>query len=208
MSAQIENVSSDPRQSCPEGMCSGVHTAASPKRASAAEWENAPKNWVVLRVLPQTEFQTATALRASGFAALVPYERKFRRYGSRRRRVPRDYPLFPRYVFADMLSEAKLASLTGVSGVSGILTAGGRVYRLSGPEIGWIRSLAERCDQIEGINLHTALQRGQWARIAEGPLSGLLGYVDAIRGQRASMLLEMLGVWRSVDVPLADLEAA
>lgn len=178
------------------------------KNVSAADWGPMFQSWVVLRVKPQTEFETQRALEDEGFSALVPYERKYRRYGRRRRRVEFEYPLFPRYAFAGVHDTDDWRDLLVIETVSGVLGEPERPYQLSAPELDWLCRLSAGVASIDGMNLHHALRAGQWAQIAEGPMAGLAGYIDAIRGSRASVLMEMLGVWRAVEMPLDVLEVA
>lgn len=188
----------------------GSHRQPASPRVKAAEWENvsqATSTWIVLSVRPLTEFETAERLRDDGFSALVPTERKYVRISRySRRREPRDYPLFPRYLFAGILGNWR--EVLQDCDVVGILGKPERPYQLSAAEIAWIHALADGQTEVTGMNLHNALRAGQWAQIAQGPLSGALGYIDRIRGQRASVLTEMLGVWRAIEMPLDALEVA
>lgn len=174
----------------------------------AAEWGHVSESWVILRVKPRTEFETAEALSAQGRDALVPFERKYRRFGRHRARVLCCYPLFPCYVFAEWPENGHSASHSVIRSVLGVMTVDERPYRLSVAEIAWVRTLSDGQTEVAGLNIHHALRAGQWAQIAEGPMVGLAGYIDAIRGSRASVLMEMLGVWRSVEIPLDVLEVA
>lgn len=167
--------------------------------------------WYAFRTRPQTEFVTRDQIEQRGIRAIVPTERRFIRYRrSRSKGAERVYPLIVGYVFVDfeerpppwylMFSMHNIHSVVGFGGHPTPIpeTAIGALMRMSGESI------------PHGLSTNTrrAFAPGDDVRIADGPFNGFEGRVEGIVCDRARMVLEMLGAYREVAVPLELLEAA
>jgi transcription antitermination factor NusG len=175
--------------------------------------------WYVVRVAPQAEFKAADALKRSGLMTLVPVERKWVRRNPRSsHRAKRYFPLFVRYVFVGAQDIARQWSTVRqdphlyprvVQGVLGVSV--GRVLCLSRAEVDHLAGLsAEIVPYVRSVNPHKgrlAVRVGDKAGIIEGPFLGRTGTVSRIKGGRAHLLLGFFDSMRTVEIPVAALEA-
>lgn len=167
--------------------------------------------WYAFRTRPQTEFLTRDQIERRGIKSFVPTERRFIRYRrSRSKGVVRIYPMIVGYVFVDfeerpppwylMFAMHYIRSVVGFGGHPTPIpdAAMGALMRMSGDSIPhWLST-----------NTRRAFAPGDDVRVSDGPLKGFEGKVEGIVCDKAKMVLEMLGAYREVAVPLESLEAA
>jgi len=150
--------------------------------------------WAVAITHPQCENKAVFHAERQGFECYLP------KYRTR----TRIEPLFPRYVFV-AIDGAWRALLTTI-GVSGVIMNVERPSTLTDEQIGSIRS---QCDD-QGIYIPPPkfhFRRGQHVRVHCGPLTGMQGIVQHMRGkERVDVLITMLNA--RVNVFEGDLSAA
>lgn len=160
--------------------------------------------WYCFRVSPQKEMAVQHIMRRCGFRAEVPTEVKWKRQNRYQKRRPVEYPKLTGYVLVRFEKEPpwfwlfhKLRCVHSVVGM------GGQPTPISEKAIGTLgRAMTDT---------RKSFAPGERARIAEGmdhPMEGYAGRVEAIRGEKAKMILEFLGSQREVEIAIDVLEAA
>ena len=157
--------------------------------------------WYVLHVKPRTEKKVMTYLARYGFFRYLPLIVKVTKV--QRRKVRRELPLFPGYVFTRLLPDQRIKMLQTNLLVRTIpvpqpremihqLRQINRVLKASGPEM---KKLA-----------HT-FKTGDYVRVTAGALRGTEGYVK-YDGTQAHVYLnvEILGAAVEVAIPPTDIE--
>lgn len=162
--------------------------------------------WYVVYTQPQRENQAAQHLRNQGFEVYLPLYRKTRRHAGRTDLV--QAPLFPRYLFAGIdLETQRWRSVNGTVGVVGMVMGGGQPLVVAEEIIAAIRA---REDDAGFVQLSAAgFQLGQALRITAGPMADTQGlFEEVIDGNRAILLVSLLGRTVRVKMPIQLIEAA
>lgn len=163
--------------------------------------------WFVVYTQPGKEQLAAQHLRNQDFEVYLPqYQKLSRRAGKAPGIVTA--PLFPRYLFAGIDTETqRWRSVNGTRGVVGLVMFGDRPSPVPEPVIAEIRS---REDETGYIRLNPpGFQRGQALRIVEGPMADTEAlFEEAVDGDRAILLISLLGRMVRTRMPLRQIEAA
>lgn len=169
--------------------------------------------WYAFRVTPQKEFATVDVLNRRGVSATVPYEVRFlanRTRGAKKKKLERPYPLLVGYVLADlpgphaiygvMSLSYMIKSVVGFNGMPAVLKQCQveRMLKQSGQQI------ANR----QSVNTRKSLAIGDDATLNGHGFAAYPVRVEAIKGEKAMVLIEMFGTARQVEVRLETLAAA
>jgi transcription antitermination factor NusG len=151
--------------------------------------------WNVVLVRPRSEKSVALALSIRGVEQCLPVYRG--RYRSAGRFQDVDLPLFPQYVFCRMAKGSRVQVLS-TPGVFRFLAFGKQLATVDAAELDNIRRAVN-----SGIELQPwpFLAVGDLVEIAEGPLSGLVGRLIAIKGE-CRLILGISLLQRSVSVTM------
>lgn len=163
-------------------------------------------SWFAVQTQPHKENLAAQELRNQGFEVYLPRYQKLRRHAGRAEIVAA--PLFPRYLFAGIdLEVQRWRSVNGTRGVSGLVMFGEKPVPVPDPVIAEIRG---REDELGFIRLNRpAFRRGQALRIIEGPMTDTEAlFEEAVDGNRAILLVSLLGRMVRTKMPLRHVEAA
>lgn len=160
--------------------------------------------WYCFRVKPQKEMAVKELMTRLGFRVAVPTEVKWRRQNRYQKRKPVEYPKLTGYVLIKFDDEPPWYFLFHrLRCVHSVVGNGGHPTPISEKAIGNLgRAMTDT---------RKSFAPGERARIAEGmdhPMEGYAGRVEAIRGEKAKMILEFLGSQREVEIPVDILEAA
>jgi transcription antitermination factor NusG len=157
------------------------------------------RDWFVLHVKPRTEKKTVDYLRCYRCFYHLPTYLKVTRV--QRRKVRRELPLFPGYVFT-RLSPAERLSMLRTNLVVDVLAVP-RPRQM----IHQLRQIARAARAAGPLTPIAPCCVGDYVRVLSGPLRGTEGYVLR-RGRDASLCLnvEILGTAVEVSVSPADLE--
>ena len=157
------------------------------------------RTWYVLHVKPRTEKKVVGYLRCYRLFAHLPVFVKVSRI--QRRKVSRELPLFPGYVFTRLHPEERLAMLKSNLIVQTIPVE--RPRRM----IHQLRQIAHASRSAAGLKPVDPCRVGDYVRVVSGPMYGTEGYVIR-RGRDASLCLnvDILGTAVEVSVALMDLE--
>lgn len=166
-------------------------------------------DWYAFRTAPQKERAVETILNRIGFRAIVPLETKLCRRNRYQRRRPVQYPLMVGYVLCGFSGEPPWYYLFGhLRCLKSVVGFGGRPHVFADNAV---RDLLARYGQDvpqASINMRRSFAAGDQVIVVEGPLKGFEGRVEAVTGDRARMVFEMLGGRRQIEVPLQHVEAA
>jgi len=157
------------------------------------------RDWYVLHVKPRTEKKVAQYLDLYGYFRHLPVYIKVTKV--QRRKVRRELPLFPGYVFTRLLPEERIKMLQTNLLVHTILVAQPRKM------IHQLRQIAHAArGQPEMRPVHP-FKAGDYVRIMYGPMRGTEGYVKR-DGPHATLCLnvDMLGMAVEMSVSPADIE--
>jgi transcription antitermination factor NusG len=154
------------------------------------------RTWYVLHVKPRTEKKVALYLSKYGFFYHLPLYVKVTKV--QRRKVRRELPVFPGYVFTRLLPEERLKMLQ-----TNLLV---RTIEIPNP-----RQAIHQLRQVKNASRRTPEQlrtmssvfaAGDYVRVTTGPLRGTEGYVK-YDGGRASLCLNVEILGQSVEVAIS-----
>jgi transcription antitermination factor NusG len=160
-------------------------------------------NWYVLRVKPQKEFRAIGELRRSKHEAFVPSEKKYRRCGRNRQRVPFRYPLTPGYVMVGIEGSPQWSEIKGIDEVIAPLDVDGQPARLHPNAVDQLHAMGEQSTTIE---IHKALKVGERVEVGHGPFKGHSAPLLSIRNGRAQIRLPLLGSEQTITIPVEYLD--
>jgi len=165
-------------------------------------------SWYALRTAPQREFAVEEILKRRGMRAFTPTEVKWKRVG-RQRKVPHNYPMLPRYVFASGADPWDVIRAYRERGlVQGVVGFDGRPAMISEDAIQRLARMSGGSVPTRSSRVHKAFVAGDKVEIMRGPLQHWIVPIDSINGCAARIIIPMLGTERPVEIPLEDLEAA
>jgi transcriptional antiterminator RfaH len=149
--------------------------------------------------MPRHEKSVALALERQGYEQFLPlYERRYRwvHRNSKTVRVAR-LPLFPTYVFCRFDPERTLP-IVKTPGVRSIVSFARSPVPLAEAEISAIhRITSSGCT----VAPHPPLAVGSYVRIRQGPLTGLGGFLERVKGQ-CSLVVGVSLLQRAVSVEI------
>ena len=157
-------------------------------------------DWLVLHVKPRTEKKMMLFLARYGCFRHLPVYVKVTKV--QRRKVRRELPLFPGYVFTRLAPEDRLKILRTNLVVNMLAVSQPRQL------IHQLRQIAHASrGQPEMRPIPHLFKAGDYVRVVSGPMRGTEGYVRR-EGPRATLCLnvEMLGAAVEIAISPADLE--
>jgi transcriptional antiterminator RfaH len=149
--------------------------------------------WYVLLVKPRHEKSVAEALDGKGYEVFLPLFLARRRWLSASRDV--SLPLFPHYVFCRMDPERRLPILE-IPSVRTIVSFGRSPIPVDESEMQSVRAMV---GSGLPITPHHFLHAGARVRVTAGPLSGIEGILETVRGQDR-LVVSVALLQRSVSV--------
>ena len=179
-------------------MASGVLTFP----IGGKEPTSARRSWFVLHVKPRTEKKVVTYLKRYRCFAHLPSYVKITKV--QRRKVRRELPLFPGYVFTRLSPDERITMLQTNLIVNTILVPRPREM------IHQLRQIARAARGMpELLPRQSLFKEGDYVRVKYGPLRGTEGYVKR-EGAHATLCLnvEILNSSIEVSISPADLEKA
>jgi len=149
--------------------------------------------WYVLLVKPRHEKSVAEALDGKGYEVFLPLFLARRRWLSTSRDV--SLPLFPHYVFCRMDPERRLPILE-IPSVRTVVSFGRAPIPVDESEMQSVRAMV---GSGLPITPHHFLHAGARVRVTAGPLSGIEGILETVRGQDR-LVVSVALLQRSVSV--------
>ena len=157
------------------------------------------RDWFVLHVKPRTEKKVMTYLERYGYFRHLPVYVKVTKV--QRRKVRRELPLFPGYVFTRLLPEERIRILQTNLLVGTIPVMQPRMM------IHQLRQIAHASRGGPEMRPVHPFKSGDYVRVVYGPMRGTEGYVKR-EGPQAKLCLnvEILGAAVEVAISPADIE--
>jgi transcriptional antiterminator RfaH len=149
--------------------------------------------WYVLLVKPKHEKRVEEALGGKGYEVFLPLFLARRRWLSTSRDV--SLPLFPHYVFCRMNPERRLPVLQ-IPSVRTIVSFGRAPIPVDESEIQSVRAMV---GSGLPITPHHYLHTGARVRVTAGPLTGIEGILETVRGQDR-LIVSVALLQRSISV--------
>jgi transcription antitermination factor NusG len=167
--------------------------------------------WYAFRVTPQKEFATVDVLRRRGVNATVPFEVKFlRRHGSQKKKLEKAYPLLVGYVLADLPGPHSIYGVMNLSYlIKSVVGFNGMPAILNQCQVE--RMLAQSGQQIanrQSVNTRKSLAKGDMAFHASEAYQNHPVRVEELKGERAKIMVTLLGSEREVWTHISNLRAA
>ncbi|HEX7120561.1 MAG TPA: UpxY family transcription antiterminator [Longimicrobiales bacterium] len=163
------------------------------------------RRWYACYTRARHEKRVERVLRERGIESYLPLIPRVQQWKDRKKRV--EFPLFPSYVFGRFTLQDVHAVLT-TPGVSTIVRINGYPTPLADRELENIRRFAAAI-AAGGIEPEPAayVREGDWVRVTDGPLVGVVGIVVERRGRRRVLVgLRAIGQGLEVDIDARHLE--
>ena len=161
--------------------------------------ERPPKrDWFGLHVKPRTEKKVAKYLVCYRFFCHLPLYVKVTKV--QRRKVRRELPVFPGYVFTKLFPNERIEMLK-----TNLIV---RTIAVPNP-----RQMIHQLRQVENVSrgivneIHTAeiFKEGEYVRITSGPFRGTEGYIKRA-GREAKLCLNVDMVGRSIEIDVSPVD--
>jgi transcription antitermination factor NusG len=151
--------------------------------------------WSALHTRYQHEKAVESLLAAKGFETFLPTYDRVRRWKDRNKKIAE--ALFPGYLFVANVDERRLQVLA-TPGVCAVVSVGGMPAIIPDHEIDMIRKSVADPSKVQP---HPCLERGDWVRVAWGPLAGVEGILVRIKDSfRLVVSIEILGRAAAVEI--------
>lgn len=159
------------------------------------------------RVAPQKELAAVDILTRRGFSAFTPVETKWRRIAGTRRRTAKDVPMMVGYVFVAFDRPEHWPQVFRFSMVKSVVGFGGRVAVLSEDQIAKLHDLSGRTveHKLSYDSRKSSFGAGDMVTVDRKPMEVK---IEEVRGKRARIIFELLGVRQDQWVPVHRLEKA
>lgn len=159
------------------------------------------RTWYVLHVKPRTEKKTVEFLRSYGYFYHLPVYLKITKV--QRRKVKRELPLFPGYVFTKLFPDERLRMLQTNLIVHMITVLKPREM------IHQLRQISRASRMKPEMRPAHSFKVGDLVRVKYGPLRGTEGYIKR-EGAHATLCLnvEILGAAVEISISPEDIEKA
>lgn len=157
------------------------------------------RDWFVLHVKPRTEKKVVLFLKEYGYFRYLPTYLKVTKV--QRRKVRRELPLFPGYVFTKLYPDERIKMLQTNLIVNTIWVQYPRTM------IHQLRQIAHASRAKPDMKPVNPFKAGDYVRVTSGPMRGTEGYVK-YDGAKATICLnvEILGAAVEVSVSPMDVE--
>jgi len=154
------------------------------------------KHWYAIYTRARSEKSVRSTLSKAGYEAYLPLKHSLKTWSDRKKWV--EEPLLPSYVFVK-IAEADYLPVLKLSGVVKFIMFSGKLA----PIPDWqIQSLIILLDSKQAHNIsHEHLQPGQAVEVISGPLTGMLGEILEIKGQKR-LLLRVSHIGLQLDVAI------
>ncbi len=156
--------------------------------------------WYVVQSKPGQAEKAAQELRNQGFEVFLPLVKVEKL--KRGKRVEQEEPLFPGYLFIELSEVASnWRPIRSTRGVARVITFGNQPAVVPDDVVEQLR------DSLKLQAEMRTLEPNQPVRITEGPFANLNAVFTEYDGEkRAFLLLELLGQWQRLSIPLDALK--
>ena len=169
--------------------------------ATAVLLETPPPSWYAVQTRSRHEKMVVRQLEGQGFTTFLPLSQQLREWSDRRKIV--EFPLFPGYVFLQMIyePEARLRVLR-TDGVVNFVGMHGQGIAIPDQQIEHLQTLLANKVPVES---HPFLKVGQRVRIRGGSLNGTEGLLVGQDSDR-TLVISVELIQRAVSIRLQGYE--
>lgn len=160
----------------------------------------APAGWQLAYTVARHEKTVAAHLEARNIEHYVPLYKTNRHWGTRSVRL--DLPLFPCYVFM-RLTPSNICTVRTVPGIVSLVTFQGRPASVPEEQVAVIRNVLG----CRRASPHPYIAMGQRVRICSGPMRGVVGVIDRIKGLKVIVSVDLINSSIAIEAEPADLES-
>ncbi len=156
--------------------------------------------WYVVQSKPGQAEKAAQELRNQGFEVFLPLVKVEKL--KRGKRIEQEEPLFPGYLFIELSEVASnWRPIRSTRGVARVITFGNQPAVVPDDVVEQLRDSLKQQAEMR------TLEPNQPVRITEGPFANLNAVFTEYDGEkRAFLLLELLGQWQRLSIPLDALK--
>jgi transcriptional antiterminator RfaH len=157
--------------------------------------------WYVLYTKPRNEKKTARLLEGKNIEVYCPLKENIRQWSDRKKKVQE--PVFPSYIFVHLDNYRQECNDVLITpGAVRFLWWLGKPGVVRDSEVLAIRDFL---DAYKNVTLTYLPELGQRANIEEGPLKQKTGRIIQIRGKKAVLHLESIGMNLIAEIPVSAL---
>lgn len=152
------------------------------------------QSWIAAHVKSRSEFSVSSLLRDRGYETFLPTYHNERQWSDRK--VVRELPLIPGYVFVRMAPSKVRLPMVTTPGVIKIVGFNSQAARIDDHEIEQLRTFIATSLKVEPLSY---LKPGSLVRIKDGALTGTWGTIVQLR-KATLLVLSIETLYRSVAV--------
>ena len=168
------------------------------EKSTPAEAQSSERGWFVAYTKPRQEEVAQFNLELQAFEAYLPWYKTFQK--SPDGLVSSWQPMFPRYIFFRPGNvRQSISSVRSTRGVSFVLSFGSIPAVLNSHELHAIQAVENERNHVDLVDL-SVLQPGLQVRLQNCGLRGLEGLVHAVSAKRVTLLIELLGRQKIVEL--------
>lgn len=157
-------------------------------------------HWYTLYTRSRYEKKVDILLKQKGIETYLPLRKVLRQWSDRRKWV--EEPLFRCYVFVHVNEKDRIRALE-TPGVVRTVSFQGKPAIVRDEEIENIRRILKEIPDVESCS---PLSIGQWVKVIRGPLFGLVGRVEEIRGSyRLVIAIDSIGQALRLNIERGDI---
>ena len=160
-----------------------------------------PKGWQLVYTIARHEKAVAAQLESRGVEHFLPLYKTSHRWHNRL--VNLELPLFPSYVFVH-LNGSNRRNVVTVPGIVDIVCFQGRPAVVPEEQIAAVQNALK----FRRAYPYPYLASGNRVRIMSGPLSGIVGVIDRVKGLRVIVSVDSVTSSIAIEAEAAELELA
>jgi transcription antitermination factor NusG len=172
-----------------------------PASIPVAENPTKPRGWQLVYTVARHEKSVAAQFRSRGIDHFVPLYETIHRWRSRS--VKLTLPLFPSYVFV-RLDESNRRNVITAPGVVSIVSCQGHPAVVPAEQIAAIQNALT----FQHAHPCPYLASGKRVRIMSGPLRGIVGVIDRVKGFRVIVSVDCITSSIAIEAEASDLALA
>lgn len=165
-----------------------------------------PLPWYALYTQAGREKNVRAQLRAQGIEAFLPSYSRLTLWGGRGDRVRIETPLFPGYLFARFDAAETLPIVRRMRGMSQVLGPGNRPAAIADALISTLKRATADPSLVSPAEYSATYTHGDRVTVTSGPLAGLTGVVDQMRGGGRRLIITVDQMQRACAVELRESE--
>jgi transcription antitermination factor NusG len=158
-----------------------------------------PQGWQLVYTVARHEKTVAAQLRSRGIDYFLPVHQVVHQWGARSVKI--ELPLFPCYVFL-RLNASNRRDIITVPGIVHVVSFSGQPATVSEAEIATVQNALK----FRHAYPCTYLANGKRVLIRSGPLRGILGVIDRVKGLRVIVSVDCINSSIAIEAEAADLE--